>query len=529
MAKNICKRSLSTLLAVLMVVTTFCFADLGLTASATVSSSAMGTSIYFYVPETIYVQPANGTVLQYFVDRANADNGALDTSNAKTSGNIYFKCSDTSAKVTGLTVSSDVGFSAAPSIRATSSSSNTLSTTISGGSLASALGSNGTTQLTWTVTYQSKGQTLTAKAYSTVYRNLVGNSSLIAASAHGRYTKRNHTTASICVTSWVAGAHSANFTQATNPDGFTGNTSGGGDNSGSYNGRVLEATTIPQASEKSTNIGEGGTGWSGYWASEKDVDYTGGAGWIHVDTSRYGNLGQIPNLKYGIDNNYELSGKNDIGRLYYRRQGGSDTEVYYWSGTNPPIRETVQTFNIGVGGTGNFWIQIYGYGMKQANSDRYSRARCYLYVNQYSKGDLRNAINNEVAQNRQAAWYTSASWSTYCSYMKQAYAVLGNPLNTDTGSGTNAVTSAVNSLVRVTGTASATHKSARNTSRELGTDAQITFNYGDTVTSAANSYTGYTFLKQQRGSNAESTSSSESVYYAASSPLNWVYYYQPNQ
>ena len=116
---------------------------------ATIPKVYHAPSIYFYVPETIYVNPANGTAFQYFIDRENSDNSKPRNSN-NTTGNIYFKCSDTSATVTGLTVSCSTGFTA-PTIKATTADTYTLKTSCSGGSLSSALGSGATARLTWTV------------------------------------------------------------------------------------------------------------------------------------------------------------------------------------------------------------------------------------------------------------------------------------------------------------------------------------------------------------------------------------------
>ena len=101
MAKNICKRTFSSLLAILMVVTTFCFADLGLTASAWVDASPLesvgrpnstastsSANVMFLVPETIYLNPA-GDAYAYYVD--STASGALVQNAAKTSGQIVFR------------------------------------------------------------------------------------------------------------------------------------------------------------------------------------------------------------------------------------------------------------------------------------------------------------------------------------------------------------------------------------------------------------------------------------------------------
>ena len=68
MGKNICKRTLSSLLAIIMIVTTFCFADLNLFANAYVnvqSTTVNGIpAVTFDVPETIYLTPG-GTLSNF--------------------------------------------------------------------------------------------------------------------------------------------------------------------------------------------------------------------------------------------------------------------------------------------------------------------------------------------------------------------------------------------------------------------------------------------------------------------------------
>lgn len=485
---------------------------------ATIPKVYHAPSIYFYVPETIYVNPANGKTFQYFIDRNNGDNSAPRNSN-NTTGNIYFKCSDTSATVTGLTVSSNYGFSTAPSINATTSSSNSLATYCSGGSLSNALGSGGTARLTWTVSYKINGRTFTATAYSTVYRNLVGASSLIAAAAQCGYDNRWHSDGNLCVTGWIAGAHSADFNQA-NADSFTGTASGSeGDSRGSYKGRVLSGTTVPSADHDNVSgLFESGTGASGYWSENGSPDYTGGAGWIHVDTSRYSNLTQIPNLQIGLDNNYEKSSKKDIGALYYKKQGAaSETSVGTWENSNPPVRIiTGKTLDVSVSGTGNFWVQVHAWGQKQTDTSRNANARAYLYVDQMSKAGLRNYINAEVSKGRQSFWYTSASWSTYCSNMAAAYDILGNPAATDTAGGIAKVDAAIAALVPKTGSLSAKHFSntkntANNNYNLLGSDTAKTYNYGDTVTGGPNSYTGYHYADTFGGFDVEKWKAKDGV------------------
>jgi hypothetical protein len=106
MAKTICKRVLSTILVMIFVFTTFCFADLGLFASANISVTPIETQgrpdVQFYVPEAIYTT-ASGTY-QYYVDCDSAGNLSADP--AKTEGTVYFR---SSAKYDSLVIKRDDG------------------------------------------------------------------------------------------------------------------------------------------------------------------------------------------------------------------------------------------------------------------------------------------------------------------------------------------------------------------------------------------------------------------------------------
>ncbi|MBQ7541732.1 MAG: InlB B-repeat-containing protein, partial [Clostridia bacterium] len=98
MIKRILKRTLSTLLAIIMVVMTFCFADMSLLfprASAALSSSSY-PDVYIVVPETFYMTPSltSSTTVQYYIN--NTLSGTTLTPDAvrdATTGKIYFNVS----------------------------------------------------------------------------------------------------------------------------------------------------------------------------------------------------------------------------------------------------------------------------------------------------------------------------------------------------------------------------------------------------------------------------------------------------
>ena len=161
MLKNICKRTLSTLLAIVMIVTTFCFADLGLFANAWVQVDKIKSSgrpnVKFYVPETIYKNP-NGTGYQYFVDADSSGN--LSTNPEKTTGSISFY---SDSLFSSLTITrSDVSGSY------TDSNKTLYTKTFSDGD------ADAGTVITWTANYVVDGKNYRSIAHTYVYAPFQG-------------------------------------------------------------------------------------------------------------------------------------------------------------------------------------------------------------------------------------------------------------------------------------------------------------------------------------------------------------------
>ncbi|MBQ7542082.1 MAG: hypothetical protein IJT44_07315 [Clostridia bacterium] len=154
MKKNTCKRIFSTALALVMVLTTFCFADLSLIANAEDSGRPL---IEFYVPETIYRNPS-GSGYQYFVD-SNAS-GQLSTDPAKTSGRIVFNSDKAFSNLTITRSDSSVGYAAANRVQ--------FETSFSDGNAP------GGSVITWTADYTVNGTAYRSMAYSYVYEPFAG-------------------------------------------------------------------------------------------------------------------------------------------------------------------------------------------------------------------------------------------------------------------------------------------------------------------------------------------------------------------
>ncbi len=138
----------------------------------TAIAEKMDASVYFYVPEVIYLKPSTaGTTsvvdFQYYADRANADNGALTSDVASsTTGNIYFNC--TQAKSFKIEVSKPTGCNVTASGYTLGSWINLSSgyTTMTG----SAYNTNNQI-LTWTATWKdANGNEFTATRKTAIYK-----------------------------------------------------------------------------------------------------------------------------------------------------------------------------------------------------------------------------------------------------------------------------------------------------------------------------------------------------------------------
>ena len=391
------------------------------------STTTTNDYVYFYVPEVIYLKP-NSTSFEYYsgMSDVSVSDGICSYSMNQTesTGKIFFYYKN--ASKVKITQSGASSITLGGNITATNKYVDTSTSEVTKAQITSgSVSSNTSTYINWTATYVEDNieKTITAKTY--VYSTRIGTSSLIAATAHAKQWWTFHTNSSISVTSWIAGAHSSDY-YAASPSSFSGTTNGNeGDGRGSYKGRVFESTTVPTTSETSVDgLFETGNGASGYWSSDSDVDYTGGAGWIHVDTSRFTNLNQIPNLQIGLDNNYELNGKEDQVYLSYRLGTGSYTSTETKKNTTPGTRIfSGIKLNISISGTGNSYVEVYGYGVKKAEDDVESKARAYLYVDKQNRSGLRQAVEyaTKYSYALQAGYFNgSTEWTAYTTALANA-------------------------------------------------------------------------------------------------------------
>ena len=539
------RRMLSVLLSVLMLVSACAVAFPAAFAGLTVGGSL--PTFTFYVPETIYLKPSDNQTFQYYVDRGQSVGGALRTG-SNTTGNIYFNCSGATA-VTGLTCSG-----ATVNLSATTSGSGTLSSTVNSGSLSSAISMNATTQISWTVTFTYNGESYSATSYSECYapnRNVTAN----GATGYSGYSDQSFASTLIYIqgaqttarASWTGEGSSENYTYYQNVSGTMLDPL--------VKGVSAPGNCNPQAYGTSdSTVFTGATNSSNYCRCVRNDGYCDKDQWvmhvfcnrtpaeITVDTSRYTNTNQIPNLKLGFivtdrdhsnkrrnayvsDATSQVTNPNDLNSatlnytgdyggtttvdllkhsrwrkdafckaLYSQKVGtvlwgtasdGGDTDTSCGKKYSEPI-------GYAVSGSNTTTYRYFRGAATGAQSDSYamSTSLVILKVNTVDKGNLRTLVNSCVGQYMDG-YYTDI-WTLYENRLKQACEALGNPKATPTEVeyAEYNLNAAKDALVRATGTATVTHQSA--TGAALGTDSKP-YNYGETVTASANSYNGYDY------------------------------------
>lgn len=499
------------------------------TAQKGIITANMSEILTFYVPEAIYLTPSTGNMntFQYYVDRANAKDGALNAQAAKTSGNIYLNvpgASSVSISLSGVS-SSTIG---------TKTGTDTINTTITAGTLSTAIAQNTTTTVEWTATYVIDGVTYSSKAYSTVYAPLCQANSTVAQQVGSR--SGGGSNARLTLTGWITGINGIEV----NSDSTNRTASSGTDEiGGMIDPPLTDSTVHGNNADYDLNANEhddflqwvsGGTGYSGYYTwsgGDKQVttchSYYNGI--LNVDTSRYTDVSQIPNLCGGVDfGNYRshdheydpLIGSstyygtcfNKIGYSAISSSGDTLTvdNLYNVSRTEKTCNGNNlysgqeglrRTYTLSGSTSKKFIVLSFDYHITgvSTKADRSAEAVGHVYtrINQIAKSDLRDTLNNEIETGKQAAYYTPASWTAYQNAIKAAYSALGSPVatQTDVNNAKNGIGTAKAGLRKIAGKLTADH---------IGTDGRLLENpteskdyeAGDATYADSNDYTGYT-------------------------------------
>lgn len=413
------------------------------TAWSKAIDSAFDSSMYFYVPETIYINPiASGSKynFQYYVDRAATADSVLDTSYNKTTGNVFFSC----AKASNVSITASIN-GGSVTLGQSSATNGLIKTTMTGYSTTY---SNKTIEWTATYTNTATGRQMTTKAYTYCYAPLKATSgtTVISASAQAGYNSRTHTDTNIGITGWIVGAHTVDAKAYTISSVSSGTVDNGspGDGRGGYKNNYLEApSTVPTNGRDNIqdlyNASYGGG--SGYYIKDGNVNYqTGGKGTLYVDSSRYTNLGQIPDLYVGIDCNQKDSKTSNM-RLYYDwySNGSNKNPTTYTAASQDGVEtgsaqrgKKLTSASFSSKATNTNTLVLHAWADNSANSYRTAQATCYLVVNFRDKSILRKAyeLMESNANYLQQDYFTPTAWNNFTTYRGYILNYLCNPKST---------------------------------------------------------------------------------------------------
>ena len=498
----------------------------------TVKNSNVTPTLYFYVPETIYLNPTNQKTFQYFVDRANDDTGAL-RSTKNTSGNVYFHCPGAtsvsiSASLSGATIT--VGTDS-------NSAADTFASTSMSGSLSTAQTAATNSTIEWTATYTLEGNTYTAKNYTIVYSPYLHS---VAAGAQELSNGSSGSSYQTSSTSYISGIHSVYAWESgkttfryfygttqidstnhdnikywtPNPCELSMTADNGGTGAIAYpirNPNVASISWNSTSDHNHRNTSSGATGfrYTARKSTEGGVTCTGGVGQIYVDTSRYSTM-NIPNfqMKTFFNSGCNFTYKVEVitKAVDYNVSGAAQQTVNVVNQTtssnynNTNKETTVSSINVN---SGIKSIILHSNTNNSGKNKRSSDAYVGCQVVAFSKADLRKEIDEAISMGKYASWYPQGAWTTYQTRLKEAVTALGTLTKTSTEVTTakDNLHTAIGGLNKLKGTLSAEHRSTATGNKPLGTDTSKSYDYGDTTKAGHNEYQGYEYKEADRTVN----------------------------
>ena len=354
--------------------------------------------IKFYVPETIYLNPDNGTAFQYM---AGVDTNGLayqPKATPASSAKIYFDgidCEPSSVKITCEASTADnssawksVGTSAIGSITFGGTSFNgttanstgktytsfPVDTDCSAGSLSSAVASGNIRFIRWRADYVLDGVTNTVYAYSICYRQPTYTAYFRHSSR--QYTSKTHSPAFINAALTVTGLNVENIS------GEDGTTSSGSGGTGSNNNNSTET---------------------------RDTS-------IIVDSSRFTNYMQLP--YFGAQ--YSILGSRQNGTAIVTAYNSNATATAKTIGTTKTLIDLPITSSALV----VFMHAYASYRDDTAQNDTYINITPTLV----NKAELRKTYNNAISEMRQEKMFTMG-FDAYQNSILDVAVKLGNPIN----------------------------------------------------------------------------------------------------
>ncbi len=343
---NKLKKSLSVLLTLVMLFTTLCFfvlPETGIKANAAAGTAvSVGSSSYnrvddviITVPETIYMTPSadKSTTGQYYVNNSLDSSGkvTLDASNNAGTGKLGI-CAPGAVSAVYQVVDAETGVKVGDTkvsgegTAVTLTNGHTNKTDLKLESVANGLSAGQTATIKWEITLNYGSYTVTYYAFSTLYAPWiypVGSAVRVKGYYYsgGLVDNRYHMSESMA---WVSGVHGFTNSPAANAYAKTSSYAmvplvygvGSADNttkaltdwiSTSSGTGTLDTATIRYSSN------DGGTSDFGILSVKQSPVAS-----LYIDTSRYTNFTQIPNLTVGFNfTNSEISGSNRANSTYW--------------------------------------------------------------------------------------------------------------------------------------------------------------------------------------------------------------------
>ena len=440
-------------------------------AQSAINVTDSANSCYTVVPETVYLNPANGKGLANYVNNTfnrttfEGSNNIIENDKEKSAeGKVFFYNSEAAKvkiKIDGLSssllqyrYSNDSDFSYVQLSNGCYTldlrdSKGYVECRLTNASLQDAVASGESDTIKWEFVYNTADGEKTAYAFSTVYSPLSGDGSILAMGVVGRRKGNSEYACTSNATTWLYGVHDIIETQ---------HGQGTNDVIGTYDGTVnplaLGTTCTEKDFGRNTSSSNswlsyktGGKGYRGYWGSgdsnyaETVTNYYEGV--LYVDSSRYNNLNQIPMLCAGVDlheiwqgrsemnNTYSLGIYNENAEEKLRSRTNLIAEAAGVNSTYRGVRVAVDTVPYKLSG-GNETLILHGYAQARVSS---ATMLSYLNIVSVNKTDLRNQLRHLFRLNYRAEWFTdydaslktSKAFNTYLEVLRKASLVLGKP------------------------------------------------------------------------------------------------------
>lgn len=498
--KKLGKRSLSVLLALLMILTSVA------SASASLIETAGSGLMTLYVPEAVYLTPSSaeaGTNVtgQWYLNNTDGSGNYSYARGAESTGKFYFYCANATRISVTASFDNGVGYTSG------------LTTSVNGTTLNDddfRIASGNTNQmLTWRVDYTcNDGVTRTAWAYTYVYkpeRSPTG----VALTAEG-FNKKS-CWLGIIQMMWGANTSDTGAYGCT-PDFYI-------DGKGLY---TVNNTRPDNAGWVKTDYSPKYFSWR-KGDRKETITLSAPRAYYYIDGSRYSNTDQLPNIRLGISmSDDEETSKTDF-ELYFQdgegntistlvNSGGyvrTETVICNYAGTgkmNYIVRPSVASSSISSSGTKYRYYTVWkGVGNKGRGDARARGVSDFTFYNN-NKSTLRNYYFNCInsGYGMQQERYTASSWNTYISALRHAGYVLGYAVvsSSDVTWAYNNLVNARNGLQVETHTAKARHVALIHTGSSSyvvtnlatgeTTEETLTYTGGNTLTAKNNPYAGYT-------------------------------------